>query len=1053
MKSAVSWSIEGVAPQARETAREAARRAGLSVGEWLNAAIIDSAGDTQAQPSHVAALGEESPRRLADAIGRLSERLEDLIEGRAALESAGEVAASHAHSSTPRGAAPRPGTPEDWSLGIEQAVAEISGRQRMLDGAPIEAAPRPTERAFDTASMAPQTAIPPQNLAGLEEHLRRISSQIETLQRPCPFESDVTGLRRELAEIKHTLAEAMPRCAMDVLEDQIRTLAGRVERGREGTDGVALAGVELRLARIGDALNRLAPAENLGGLEEEVSTLSRKIDAVASNGPDPATMHQLEAAIAELRHVSETVASSDALTKLANEVRGLAAKIDRFDSASGGRADAMSALERRMEVLGGTLAEYASNIGRNAAPDVEALVQGVSERLERLQAVRADQAALENLEEQIARLSEKLDASDGRMAQLGGLERTLADLFLQIEDTRTGAIEAAERAAKAAARELSVTDAGDQVAVEMLQRDLTDLRATQSDSDRRTHQTLEALHDSVQRMVDRMASMDFSRPAEVRSGPVQAEVAPAPAPAEDRAPPRPPVAPPAPPPAARTVPPAAAPQPPAIPPQPTPPPAAAAVFTPPVERRPIDPTLPADTPLEPGTGGPRLRPGATPAERIAASEAALGPAKPKAAERGEKANFIAAARRAAQAAAADAAATNPQADAEAETRSGGIAQVLGKHKRSLLMATGAIVIAAGTLQFATSMLKGFDAPSAEAARVVPTETKGARESVAALVPPVANAGDQIVPEAPARITPASPAPSAANDPVPVTNGPPGLPASLAPVKVAGDVTGSIPKPQNTAALTAPSPFGTLLTPPIAAPADGSKLPPAIGANLRAAAAGGDAGAAYEIALRYAEGRGVPANLEEAARWFRRAADQGLAPAQYRLGSLLEKGQGVKKDLEAARRLYTAAAEKGNAKAMHNLAVLYAEGAEGKPDYRTASQWFRRAAERGVADSQYNLGILNARGIGMDQNLAESYKWFSLAAAQGDQDAGRKRDDVAGRLDAQTLAAAKLAVQTFQPEAQPDEAVNVKAPPGGWDHATTAVAPTKTKTNSKKTGSS
>ncbi len=168
------------------------------------------------------------------------------------------------------------------------------------------------------------------------------------------------------------------------------------------------------------------------------------------------------------------------------------------------------------------------------------------------------------------------------------------------------------------------------------------------------------------------------------------------------------------------------------------------------------------------------------------------------------------------------------------------------------------------------------------------------------------------------------------------------------------------------------------------------------------------------------------------QWLERAANHGLAPAQYRLGSLYEKGQGVKKDLEKARTLYLSAADKGNAKAVHNLAVLYAEGIDGKPDYRNAAQWFRKAADRGVADSQYNLGILYARGIGVDQNLAESYKWFSLAAAQGDVDAGKKRDDVAGRLDQQSLVAAKLAVQTWAADLPPDEAMNVKAPPTGWD---------------------
>ena len=69
------------------------------------------------------------------------------------------------------------------------------------------------------------------------------------------------------------------------------------------------------------------------------------------------------------------------------------------------------------------------------------------------------------------------------------------------------------------------------------------------------------------------------------------------------------------------------------------------------ERPPIDPDLPADTPLEPGTAHAR---GRTPAERIAASEAALGPALGTLKREGEvtgKANFIAAARRAAQAAA------------------------------------------------------------------------------------------------------------------------------------------------------------------------------------------------------------------------------------------------------------------------------------------------------------------------------------------------------------------------------------------------------------------
>jgi localization factor PodJL len=112
-------------------------------------------------------------------------------------------------------------------------------------------------------------------------------------------------------------------------------------------------------------------------------------------------------------------------------------------------------------------------------------------------------------------------------------------------------------------------------------------------------------------------------------------------------------------------------------------------------------------------------------------------------------------------------------------------------------------------------------------------------------------------------------------------------------------------------------------------------------------------------------------------------------------------------------------------------VLYAEGIDGASDYHAAAHWFRAAADRGLTDSQYNLGILYARGIGVDQSFTESYKWFSLAAKQGDNDAAKKRDEVASHLDHEALAAARLAAQAWRAESQPAEAITVKVPPA-WN---------------------
>jgi localization factor PodJL len=274
-----------------------------------------------------------------------------------------------------------------------------------------------------------------------------------------------------------------------------------------------------------------------------------------------------------------------------------------------------------------------------------------------------------------------------------------------------------------------------------------------------------------------------------------------------------------------------------------------------------------------------------------------------------------------------------------------------------------------------------------------------------------------------------------------------------------DITGSIPVPSipvpsipvptvSATAKPAAAPASAASTPSVPVPAaaptqqtsalsPADKLPATFGSSLRAAAAKGDAAAQYEIAQRYAEGRGVAQNLTGAAEWFERAARQGLAPAQFRLGGLYEKGLGVKKNLETARRFYIAAGEAGNAKALHNLAVLYAEGIDGKPDYQTAAKWFRKAAGYGIADSQYNLAILYARGIGVEQNLAEAYKWFALAAQEGDTESAKKRDELGAHLDRQSLNAATAAVQAWVPEHEPETAVQVITPPGGWDQAAAA----------------
>ncbi len=228
----------------------------------------------------------------------------------------------------------------------------------------------------------------------------------------------------------------------------------------------------------------------------------------------------------------------------------------------------------------------------------------------------------------------------------------------------------------------------------------------------------------------------------------------------------------------------------------------------------------------------------------------------------------------------------------------------------------------------------------------------------------------------------------------------------------------------TAAL--PSPDTTVGTPGLAARPSGAvsrsvEMPPAMlgPLSLRHAAANGDANAQLEIAARYAEGKGVPQDFEQAAVWYQRAAAHGHATAQYRLGALYERGVGVQADPARARVWYGRAAAQGNVRAMHNLAVLSAGRAGNSPDYPSAVQWFAEAASRGLADSQYNLGILYESGLGVPASLTDAYKWYSLAARSGDKDAIRRRDAVRTRLDSAALNATDKVIIDWR--AKPTEA--------------------------------
>ncbi|WP_454918028.1 hypothetical protein [Xanthobacter sediminis] len=213
-----------------------------------------------------------------------------------------------------------------------------------------------------------------------------------------------------------------------------------------------------------------------------------------------------------------------------------------------------------------------------------------------------------------------------------------------------------------------------------------------------------------------------------------------------------------------------------------------------------------------------------------------------------------------------------------------------------------------------------------------------------------------------------------------------------------------------------------------APLSTADLPAPTGPQaLRTAALEGNLAAAYEVGVRFADGVGIPQDLDAGIKWLGYAVSRGFAPAAYRLGSLYENSL---HNGDEAYRFYKWAAEQGNVRAMHNLAVLYSQGIDGTPDWGEALKWFRKAANLGLKDSQHNLGIIFARGFSGTSDLAEALTWFNIAARQGDRDSAEKRDALAREADEVVLARAKKAADAFV--AKPiNEAANMVAVLPEW----------------------
>jgi len=870
---------------------------------------------------------------------------------------------------------------------VEALKREISAIAAKVDGiaeasispAAFERIRQQTEEARNLLGALAQRPVP---LDRLERQIGELADRVDRMSTSPSPHVESAQVVASLTEARAQVERSTPASALASIERRLEQIASRMDQALERAPKGSLDTMPLEAAmrEISAKLDRPAPGLDPSAFESFFSDLGARIDRRAMPVIDTGPLEQV------LRKLSERPVAVDT-EPLAGMMREISAKLDKpappavdtgtleqmlhalrdkIDETASPQF-AADRIDHAVEVLSQKIAaktEIAPDIGA-----LEALIRGLEQKFDNAHAGDSTHA-LDVLSAQIADIKDRLDGAPVKASSQGALEAMVAELLDQLDQTQL------------ALRNVSPPPAHAADGEEALVQSLEDLRAEQSQSDRRIQSTLGGVRDMLDTLVERVGqieegiaradpmprdSMDLApalakQPAAAAS-PVNAALrsldatireAPVFAPARASAEARP-----------DRGQDARAPQ-----------------FAPSTAMRSVEGS---DFLIEPGAGAP-----------IRALEKDAAAASPKNAVNAH----IAAARRAAQAALAETA-NNIARDGGKPSpgAAGALTNASGIEQAKAFFATRRRPILLGLALFALIAIVAVELGVMRQ----PNMQKSEIEPIAA--PSLAST------EAPKDVAPAAPVKSEARavDPTPV---------------------GSI------AAAPAAGPTTKFLTP---APAElVASIPAAAPQGLREAAAAGDPAAQFELAARLAEGRNLTRDPHAAAQWFERAATQGLAPAQYRLGSLYEKGLGVTRDAPLAKAWYKKAAEAGNARAMHNLAVLTAEGAGIKPDYSEAADWFQKAALLGVKDSQYNLAILFARGMGVAQDLSQAWLWFSLAAQQGDLDAAKKRDEVAAKMDAKALAADATALANFRAATPVATANEVPAPPGGWDFGKTTA---------------
>ncbi|MGV6819975.1 MAG: hypothetical protein ACWA5T_05695 [Parvularcula sp.] len=279
MKSNVPWSVKGIDPEARVVAKAAARKAGMTLGEWMNSMIREAGNEERPAdaptPLHDKGTGvtPDQLRAVVDSLNRLNERLRATEDNLKKTEEKSREAMGGLNQGLE--------TVFERIKRVEKARAET---QAAIQGSVPQATPEGRERL--------------ESLRALERALSQMLEQFEaqrhdTVARVEQNEHAVASLTRRVDLMDERLTAGFQEVhdALDVVGAQLdqteRTAKAVMLEAKEASSSTDAEYVERtgkKLQLLGNEIKR--SGDQISAVEQMVASLSKKIEAAERRSAD-----------------------------------------------------------------------------------------------------------------------------------------------------------------------------------------------------------------------------------------------------------------------------------------------------------------------------------------------------------------------------------------------------------------------------------------------------------------------------------------------------------------------------------------------------------------------------------------------------------------------------------------------------------------------------------------------------------------------------------------------------------------------------------------------